>query len=184
MMYLFITLSFLLLLGIMLLIPSVFTRKMTTLLVSIAFLFAMGTYFLMQLIAWPYALGTALILALASSYLIAKRMPEEDVTEAEEENSDDEDPEIYEAETETPILSSAETGEAEPAEEDYYYQPERKPLENTKEEELQEEEEADLSRRTSRDEEPEESPSSDETSEDSSLSRRERLFKQLEDEDR
>ncbi|SDN58754.1 hypothetical protein [Alkalicoccus daliensis] len=188
MMYIFITIAFVLLLGIMLLIPSVFTRKMTTLLVSVAFLFSLGGYWALENFYWPFVLGSLALVILVTAFAVSRYIPEGDPDALEE--PDEVENEVQAEKTAAPQEENqgndtAENPEEENAaleEENYYYDASRKPLQGEDIDEQSEEEDTeDLPERTDRGEHTEEREGSPEAEEEA-LSRRERLFKQLEDE--
>ncbi|WP_147803497.1 hypothetical protein [Alkalicoccus halolimnae] len=77
MIYLLVTAAFLVLLGILLLIPSVFTYKITILLVTISYVYALLGVWSFSVMHWGLALGLLLVLALLTSYLTAARLPED-----------------------------------------------------------------------------------------------------------
>lgn len=76
MIYILITAAFLLLMGIMLLIPSVFDYKTTILLVTISYVYALLGVFAFSYLHWVLALLGLLVLALATAWITARSLPE------------------------------------------------------------------------------------------------------------
>ncbi|WP_440898519.1 hypothetical protein [Bacillus daqingensis] len=76
-MYLFILICYAVLLGIMLLIPSVFSRTVTALLVTAALLVSLGGYWILSVFGWVpgvmLMLAAVLLVSLLASWYLAGR---------------------------------------------------------------------------------------------------------------
>ncbi|PTL38675.1 hypothetical protein [Alkalicoccus saliphilus] len=76
MIYMLITGAFLLLLVIMLLVPSVFNYKLTILLVTLSYVYALIGVFSFTYLHWAAAVLSLLALALVTAWITAGRLPE------------------------------------------------------------------------------------------------------------